>query len=56
MWTCLFFDGASKSNLTGVDVGGFTINHLGLESMSLEWELGIESNNRDQAYGFLMGA
>lgn len=28
-WSCLFFDGASKSNLNRASTGGFIIGHLG---------------------------
>lgn len=52
---CLFFDGASKLNLSQVSAGGFIIDHLGSKSVSFDLELCIEYNNRDGAYGFLLG-
>lgn len=53
---CLFFDGASKSNPGNASVGGYIIDQVNLNSISFEWGLGIDTNNKAEAYGFLLGS
>lgn len=46
---CLFFDGASKSS-------GYILECRNASSISFEWGLGIETKNKEDAYGLLLGS
>jgi len=52
---CLFFDGASKSNLGASGAGGVILNANEDIVLSYEWGLGHVSNNRVEALALYQG-
>jgi ribonuclease HI len=51
----LYFDGASKGNPGVAGVGGVIIYPRGNQVLSYHWNLGIATNNQDEAYALYQG-
>jgi len=51
----LCFDGASKDNLGEVGVGGVLYRPRGKRLLDFSWNLGINTNNMEEAYAMYQG-